>query len=365
MLNLKYFFTLTILISLVSGLYEQCFYKKNEGVCLRQDDCKLIDGQKGTVIPYSSPNICINKTINKVVCCIKTLSVISDGKTKITGRCLNTESCMSKFKKLSFDPYYECTSSGKNAVLCPIKSFTTKPIFPPPLTKTTTTTTTTSVPTPSISYFDIITVHIDHFIYSIYQLDNTLRTEHPDVRGVMIRAGYTSYSNDFFILADRYLQSHYEMFKSYRYKIGFFYETQAVSDAEVDAEVDGLFDIFVSKGIDIYEDVPELPLYLYFRVSNYHRNADLSMDTRTRLGIRFINRVKSRAPQLKVGISAHAADLNRYIDYDMIIRNNISFWLVGYRNSITTTYDMFEYEQFQEIYGMTATTGYSHVYKDW
>jgi len=361
MLNLKYFFTLTILISLVSGLYEQCFYKKNEGVCLRQDDCKLIDGQKGTVIPYSSPNICINKTINKVVCCIKTLSVISDGKTKITGRCLNTESCMSKFKKLSFDPYYECTSSGKNAVLCPIKSFTTKLIFPPPLTKTI----TPSLPTPT-PYYDIFTVQHGNTIDSIYQLKYTLRTEHPDVRGVIIRAGGTSIQGTFLITPDQSLESHYEMFKNNGFKIGYFFESHSTIETQVYYEVIEFFRCFEKNGININENVPELPVFVYFKVGNFYRTRDLDMKTRTELAISFVNRVKEKAPQLKVGICAHILNVdNEFFDYNMIKRNNIIFWLVGEPSSLTTTYDMLEYESDQNVNGMTGKTGFTHVYKNW
>ena len=64
------------------------------GVCVKERDCILYEGQKGSAIPYagSAPNWPCPEDGKDVICCIKTLTQLNDG-TATNGRCLNINEC--------------------------------------------------------------------------------------------------------------------------------------------------------------------------------------------------------------------------------------------------------------------------------
>jgi hypothetical protein len=89
------------------------------GVCVKKSSCVMYNGQIGSATPYagSSPNWPCPNDPSDVICCVKILTRLRDGITKISGRCLNVN---------------ECSGSTINTAECPgsnnVKLCTSDPI---------------------------------------------------------------------------------------------------------------------------------------------------------------------------------------------------------------------------------------------
>jgi len=65
------------------------------GVCIKKSQCNLVGQQVGTTIKYTgyAPNWPCPNDPDDVICCVKKVTRLRDGKTKKSGRCLNTSEC--------------------------------------------------------------------------------------------------------------------------------------------------------------------------------------------------------------------------------------------------------------------------------
>jgi len=81
-----------------------------KGVCIKSSDCNMYDGQDGSITKYSgsAPNWPCPDDPDDVICCVKKVTILRDGKTKKKGRCLNTSQCITSTVSTS-----ECPGSQR------------------------------------------------------------------------------------------------------------------------------------------------------------------------------------------------------------------------------------------------------------
>jgi len=88
------------------------------GVCIKSNKCVMYSGQQGKIIRYSgsAPNWPCPNDPDDVICCVKEVTQLRDGKTKRSGRCLNVSECSGETVSTA-----ECPGSNK-VKLCINKS---------------------------------------------------------------------------------------------------------------------------------------------------------------------------------------------------------------------------------------------------
>jgi len=353
MLNLKRLATALLALPLAFAYIDQpCkagIY--GEGVCVKKSDCKMYPGQIGKVTPYvgRAPNWPCPNDPADVICCVKRVRRLRDGKTKVNGRCKNIEKCpLSSYTRIDT---FECPGSDRVKLCVPKKKTTVKTTK----TKTTKKTTKTGAIKPTnFTQREIIDI-------SEFNPINDYAAAAKNIDGVIMRTGYRGYGSAGTLVKDGLLETHYEGFNG-KTKLGYYFFTQATTTAEAEEEANFVVNTLI-KGKKV-----DFPIYWDSEGSGAEGNSGradgLSKSDRTACAIAFINKIKSLG--YKAGVYASEYWFRDNLDFDKIVNAGASIWVARYSDVAPTTsqYDAWQFTSSGSIPGIPANVDRSHVYKN-
>jgi len=360
--NLKYLLALVVVPSALAYIEEPCLL--GEGVCLPKSKCVMSAGQKGSA--RTIPLLCLHDP-SDVVCCIKTVTQLTDG-TKLTntGVCKNVSECPVNKN----DIYSNQCPGGNDVKLCvpnkkkTITSTTTTTttekatittIIATTTTATTTTSTTEEQPT-DIPFTQKEIIDISQW-NEVTNYDAIV----PAIDGVLIRCGYRGYGSEGNFAKDTKFEQHYLGFNG-KTKIGYYFFTQAVNTKEAEDEADYVVNTLLK---DKTNDFPIFWDSEYSGASFYSGRADLiSKKTRTACAVAFIKKIQDYG--YRAGIYASEKWFKNNLNYDELTEAGAYIWVAKYNTKTPSTsyYDAWQYTSSGRIDGIDGNVDQSHVYNN-
>jgi len=303
------------------------------GVCVKKSDCVLVGKQSGIATTYSgySGHWPCPEDPDDVVCCYKETSILRNGsRLQKTGTCKHITECPTNSNTRI--PSAECPGS-QNVQLCvpkagPVK-FTTKNVI-------------------DISQFNVVTNY------------NSAASS-SDVDGVIMRVGGTGWGSGS-IYADTAFENHYTGFKNTgKVKIGYYFFSQAITEQEAINEAQYVINKIKGKRCDF-------PIYWDSEIGDVDyqtgRADHLSKAQRTKVGLAFVNHIKSKG--YKAGVYASESWYYNNIDYQQFINAGASIWVAkwsSYQPS-QSKYDVWQYSNVGSISGINGNVDKSRVYNN-
>ena len=149
------------------------------------------------------------------------------------------------------------------------------------------------------------------------------------IDGVIMRTGYRGYGSSGTLIKDSLFETHYAGFSG-KTKLGVYWFTQAISEAEAIAEANYVYNIIKGRTIDF-------PVYIDSEYSNTSHNgrADgLSKDDRTRYTIAFCERIKALG--YRAGVYASDSWFKYNLDLAQLQSRKYSLWVAKYSTTSPT-----------------------------
>lgn len=181
------------------------------------------------------------------------------------------------------------------------------------------------------------------------------------IDGVIIRAGYRGYGSSGTLVKDPSFEKHYNGFAG-KTKIGFYFFSTAINEAEAIAEADYLYSLIKGKQCDF-------PIYIDSEYSNSAhdgRSDSLTKSVRTAIAIAFLDRCKELG--YKAGVYASDSWYNSNLNLSQLQAKGYSIWVARYSSGETpkyvSNYDMWQYTSSGTISGMSGNVDISHCYND-
>ncbi len=177
------------------------------------------------------------------------------------------------------------------------------------------------------------------------------------VDGAIIRVGNRGYGSTGKLIEDEYAKTNLENAKKAGIKIGVYFYSQAITEEEVDEEVQLCLDII--KGYEL-----DYPVYFDTESSatNSGRADDLSADIRTKLAKRFCKAVEKEG--YKAGIYSNlkwfimSLNLEELEDYDK--------WIASYDTQLYFPYkvSMWQYSETGSVDGITGNVDINVMFQE-
>jgi len=355
MLNLKRLVTAVLSLPLAFAYIDQpCNAGQyGEGVCVKKSACVMYAGQQGSAISYvgRAPNWPCPNDPADVICCVKNVSRLRDGKTRKSGRCKNINNCpLSKNTRINT---FECPGSDR-VKLCVPKKIVTKTTTRKTTKTTKKTTKTATVKPTNFKQHEIIDI-------SEFNPINDYAAAAKNIDGVIMRTGYRGYGSAGTLVKDGLLETHYQGFSG-RTKVGYYFFTQATSTAEAEEEANYVVNTLI-KGKRV-----DFPIYWDSEGSgapgNSGRADGLSKSDRTDCAIAFVKRIKALG--YRAGVYASEYWFRDNLDFNRIVNAGASIWVARYSDVAPSTsqYDAWQFTSSGSIPGIPGNVDRSHVYKN-
>jgi len=307
-----------------------------EGVCVKRSDCVMYGSQVGKAIRYSgsAPNWPCPNDPDDVICCIKTITKLRNGKSLNgkTGRCRNVSKCSLSSNELINT--YECPGSN-NVKLCVAKNMIVDP--------------------GTFKQKEIIDL-------SQWNTVNNYASAASAVDGVLLRCGYRGWGTAGSLQKDNLLETHYSGFKG-KTKIGYYFFSQATTAAEAEAEATFVINTLI-KG-----KVNNFPIFWDSEMSDAKspdvgRADGLSKSARTACAVAFIKKVKALG--YKAGVYASEYWFRDNLDFNQIVNAGATIWIANYSNRPTlfksNQYQAWQFTDKANINGIPKGVDKSHVF---
>lgn len=165
---------------------------------------------------------------------------------------------------------------------------------------------------------------------------------------VIIRAGYGDKSSQ----KDNMFESHYKNAKAAGLKVGAYWFSYAMSPSEAIEEAKACLSCIKGKTFDmpIYYDLEYVPPIL-----------NLSKTTYTKMATNFCNKIVNGG--YRSGVYASASVFGGYpLDYDTLIKNNISIWNAEWNDKCTVKCDIWQYSETGKINGINTYVDLNYIY---
>jgi uncharacterized protein YjdB len=196
---------------------------------------------------------------------------------------------------------------------------------------------------------------------SYYQSISNYTTLANAVDGVILRCGYRGYGSSGTLVKDSALETHYNGLKG-KTKLGYYWFSQAISDAEARAEADYVIDTLLSGKQN------DMPIYFDSEIadtSGYNGRADkLSKAARTQYCKTWIQRIQARG--YRAGVYASESWFNSNLNYSELLATGASIWIAKYSNSAPSqsTYDAWQWTSSATVPGLSPRFDKSTFYTD-
>lgn len=181
-----------------------------------------------------------------------------------------------------------------------------------------------------------------------------------NIDGVIIRVGYRGYGSSGSLVTDNLFNTHYNGFNG-KTKIGIYWFSQAITEAEAVAEANYVYNLIKDKTVDF-------PIYIDSEYSNSSHNgrADaLSKATRTAVTVAFCERIKALG--YRAGVYASDSWFNSNLDLSTLYAYKYSLWVAKYSTSApkyVSSYDAWQYTSSGSISGVSSRCDLSYFYND-
>lgn len=180
-----------------------------------------------------------------------------------------------------------------------------------------------------------------------------------EIDGVIIRCGYRGYGVSGTMTVDNLFNTHINGFKD-KTKIGVYWFTQAISEAEAIEEANYAYNIFKKYNIDF-------PVYIdseYANNSHSGRADKLNKSTRTSIIITFCDRIKELG--YKAGVYASESWFLSNLDLKQLQDKKYSIWVAKYSENKPSFdgYDGWQYTSSGTIRGINENIDLSIFYND-
>ena len=189
---------------------------------------------------------------------------------------------------------------------------------------------------------------------------NSYSSAAASVDGVIIRCGYRGYGSAGTLAKDSKFEMHYSGFSGVAEKIGYYWFSQAISDAEARAEADYVIDTLLAGKRN------DMPIYFDSEMANSGagRADGLSKAARTQYCVAWINRIKERG--YRAGVYASESWFVSNLDFSTILNTGASIWVAKYSSysPSTSSYDAWQFTSSASISGISGNVDKSHFYKD-
>jgi GH25 family lysozyme M1 (1,4-beta-N-acetylmuramidase) len=181
-----------------------------------------------------------------------------------------------------------------------------------------------------------------------------------DVDGVIMRVGYRGYGSAGTLTEDSLFSTHYSGFSGKGIKIGYYFFSQAITEAEAIAEADYVAGKISGKTCDF-------PIYIDSEYSNsdHDGRADsLSKADRTTMVVAFCERIKELG--YKAGVYASDSWFISQLDWSIIGAKDYSIWDASYSAAPSRVdhYDGWQYTSSGTVSGYSGNVDLSHFYVD-
>ena len=196
---------------------------------------------------------------------------------------------------------------------------------------------------------------------SYYQSISNYTTLANAVDGVILRCGYRGYGSSGSLVKDSALETHYAGLAG-KTKLGYYWFSQAISDAEARAEADYVIDTLLAGKQN------DMPIYFDSEIadtSSHSGRADnLSKAARTQYCVTWINRIQERG--YRAGVYASESWFVSNLDFSQLTATGASIWVAKYSSSAptTSTYDAWQYTSSASVPGLSPRFDKSTFYKD-
>lgn len=195
---------------------------------------------------------------------------------------------------------------------------------------------------------------------SKYNTVNDYTAAVADIDGVIIRCGYRGYGSSGTLTTDSLFETHIAGFKG-RTKIGIYWFTQAITEAEAIAEANYVYNLIKNYTIDF-------PVYIDSEYSNtdHDGRADsLDKPTRTTCVIAFCERIKELG--YRPGVYASDSWYNSNLNVSELQEKSYSLWVARYSSNppqYVSNYDGWQYTSSGMVNGIPARIDLSTFYND-
>ena len=182
-----------------------------------------------------------------------------------------------------------------------------------------------------------------------------------DIDGVLIRCGYRGYGSSGSLNTDNLFTTHYNGFNGKGCKIGFYWFTQAISEAEGIEEANYVHSLLQGKTNDF-------PVYIDSEYSNTNhtgRADSLSASARTDYLIAFCDRMIELG--YRAGVYASDSWYASNLELSRIQAKGYSLWVARYSSNPPAnvpSYDGWQYTSDGTIAGYSGRVDLSHFYTD-
>jgi GH25 family lysozyme M1 (1,4-beta-N-acetylmuramidase) len=178
------------------------------------------------------------------------------------------------------------------------------------------------------------------------------------IDGVIIRVGYRGYGSAGTLAQDSLFTTHYNGFKDTSVKIGYYFFTQATTEAEGIAEADYVYNLIKNQRCDF-------PVYIdseYGNSDHTGRADSLNKATRTTCVKAFCDRIIELG--YRAGVYASQSWFASNLDFSEL--TSYSIWVAKYSTEVPTTsqYDGWQYTSTGTLAGRTGNTDFSYFYND-
>lgn len=182
-----------------------------------------------------------------------------------------------------------------------------------------------------------------------------------DLDGVIMRIGYRGYGSSGSLNTDDLFTTHYNGFHGKGVKLGFYWFTQAISEAEAVEEANYAHSLLQGKQVDF-------PVYIdseYSNTSHDGRADGLSASARTDYLIAFCDRMIELG--YRAGVYASDAWFVSNLELSRIQAKDYSLWVARYSSNPpekVSSYDGWQYTSSGTIAGYDNRVDLSHFYTD-
>lgn len=195
---------------------------------------------------------------------------------------------------------------------------------------------------------------------SKYNTINDYSAAAAEIDGVIMRTGYRGYGSSGTLVKDNLFDTHMSGFTG-KTKIGVYWFTQAISEAEAIAEANYVYNIIKNHHIDF-------PVYIDSEYSNsdHDGRADsLSKADRTAYVIAFCDRMIELG--YRAGVYASDSWYKSNLDLSQLYAKDYSLWVARYSTTspiYVSGYDGWQYTSSGSLSGIPGRIDLSHFYND-
>lgn len=180
------------------------------------------------------------------------------------------------------------------------------------------------------------------------------------INGVIIRVGYRGYGASGTLTKDSSFETHYNGFAG-KTKLGIYWFSQAISEAEAIAEANYVYNIIKTKQLDF-------PIYIDSEYSNNNHNGradSLNKVERTAITIAFCDRIRELG--YRAGVYASDAWYKSNLDLKQLEAKKYSLWVARYSSTPpanVSNYDGWQFSSSNIVNGISGRCDLSYFYND-